>query len=136
MAKVLVLYYSATHIEARECLAEARAGWATVDVPKKSRAGLVPESLSKASLSNSSGRADRNRDLANTTRSSLARGPAFGRMARRWRTSWTGRRPLGQGRMLRQGRGAFYRSATSTLAGTTLFSIITNLLHFRHDIVV
>ena len=135
MAKVLVLYYSAYgHIEAMaNAVAEgAREAGATVDVKRVPE--LVPEAVAKASyykLDQTAPIAEIN-DLANYDAIVIGTGTRFGRMASQMANFLDQAGGLwAKGALHGKVGGAF--TSTATQHGgqeTTLFSIITNLLHF------
>ena len=135
MAKILVLYYSAYgHIETMaQAVAEgARSAGATVDIKRVPE--LVPETVAQAShfKMNQSAPVARIDELTNYDAIVIGSGTRFGRMASQ------------MGNFLDQAGGLWARGAlhgkvggaftsTATQHGgqeTTLFSIITNLLHF------
>src|SRR6202451_1448971 len=140
MTKVLVLYYSAYgHIEAMaNAVAEgAREAGATVDIKRVPE--LVPEAVAKASYYKVDQAAPVAKidDLANYDAIVVGTGTRFGRM------------PSQMANFLDQAGGLWMRGALHgkvggafTSTGTqhggqevTLFSIITNLLHFGRVIV-
>jgi NAD(P)H dehydrogenase (quinone) len=122
MAKVLVLYYSAYgHIEAMaNAVAEgARKAGATVDIKRVPE--LVPEAVAKASY----------------YKLVIGTGTRFGRMASQMANFLDQAGGLwAKGALHGKVGGAFTSSATQHGGQeTTLFSIITNLLHFGMTIV-
>ncbi len=140
MPKVLVLYYSAYgHIEKMaEAVAEgARGAGASVDIKRVPE--LVPEAVAKASHFKLDQKAPvaKIEDLANYDAVVVGAGTRFGRM------------PSQMGNFLDQAGGLWARGALNGKVGgaftssatqhggqeTTLFSIITNLLHFGMVIV-
>jgi NAD(P)H dehydrogenase (quinone) len=135
MSKVLVLYYSSYgHIEAMaNAMAEgARQAGAHVDIKRVPE--LVPEEIARKAhfkLDQAASIA-KVEDLAATTRSSSVPARGLARCHRRWPISLT--RPGGL-----WARGALHGKVSGAFASTgtqhggqemTLFSIITNLLHF------
>ena len=140
MAKVLVLYYSAYgHIEAMaNAVAEgAREAGATVDVKRVPE--LVPPEVAKAAhykLDQAAPVADIN-DLANYDAIVVGTGTRFGRMSSQMANFLDQAGGLwAKGALHGKVGGAFSSSATQHGGQeTTLFSIITNLLHFGMTIV-
>ena len=140
MAKVLVLYYSAYgHIEAMaNAVAQgARDAGATVDIKRVPE--LVPEAVAKASyykLDQAAPIAEID-DLANYDAIVVGTGTRFGRMASQMANFLDQAGGLwAKGALHGKVGGAF--TSTATQHGgqeTTLFSIITNLLHFGMTIV-
>jgi NAD(P)H dehydrogenase (quinone) len=140
MAKVLVLYYSAYgHIEKMaEAVAEgAREAGATVDIKRVPE--LVPEAVAKASyykMDQAAPVATIN-DLANYDAVIVGTGTRFGRMASQMANFLDQAGGLwAKGALHGKVGGAF--TSTATQHGgqeTTLFTIITNLLHFGMVIV-
>lgn len=140
MAKVLVLYYSAYgHIEtmAEAVAAGAREAGAAVDIKRVPE--LVPEDVAKASYY----KLDQNapvakiEDLANYDAVVVGTGTRFGRMASQMANFLDQAGGLwARGALHGKVGGAF--TSTATQHGgqeTTLFSIITNLMHFGMVIV-
>jgi len=135
MAKVLVLYYSAYgHIEKMaEAVAEgARLAGAHVDIKRVPE--LVPEDVAKASYYKLDQKAPvaKIEDLANYDAIIVGTGTRFGRMASQMANFLDQAGGLwAKGALHGKVGGAF--TSTATQHGgqeTTLFSIITNLLHF------
>ena len=135
MTKVLVLYYSAYgHIEAMaNAVAEgAREAGATVDIKRVPE--LVPAEVAKASYYKLDQAAPvaTIEDLANYDAIIVGTGTRFGRMASQMANFLDQAGGLwAKGALHGKVGGAF--TATATQHGgqeTTLFSIITNLLHF------
>ena len=140
MAKVLVLYYSAYgHIETMaNAVAEgAREAGATVDIKRVPE--LVPEAVAKASYYKLDQAAPiaKIEDLANYDAIIVGTGTRFGRMASQMANFLDQAGGLwAKGALHGKVGGAF--TSTATQHGgqeTTLFSIITNLLHFGMTIV-
>ncbi len=140
MTKVLVLYYSAYgHIEAMaEAVAEgARSTGATVDIKRVPE--LVPEDVAKASYYKLDQKAPvaAIADLENYDAIIVGTGTRFGRMASQMANFLDQAGGLwAKGALNGKVGGAF--TATATQHGgqeTTLFTIITNLLHFGMTIV-
>lgn len=140
MAKVLVLYYSAYgHIEQMaEAVAEgARSTGATVDIKRVPE--LVPEDVAKASYYKLDQKAPvaTIADLENYDAIIVGTGTRFGRMASQMANFLDQAGGLwARGALNGKVGGAF--TATATQHGgqeVTLFSIITNLLHFGLTIV-
>ena len=140
MAKVLVLYYSAYgHIETMaNAVAEgAREAGATVDIKRVPE--LVPEEVAKASYYKLDQAAPiaKIEDLANYDAIIVGTGTRFGRMASQMANFLDQAGGLwAKGALHGKVGGAF--TSTATQHGgqeTTLFSIITNLLHFGMTIV-
>jgi len=135
MTKVLVLYYSAYgHIEKMaEAVAEgARLAGAHVDIKRVPE--LVPEDVAKASYYKLDQKAPiaKIEDLANYDAIIVGTGTRFGRMASQMANFLDQAGGLwAKGALHGKVGGAF--TSTATQHGgqeTTLFSIITNLLHF------
>ena len=140
MAKVLVLYYSAYgHIEAMaNAVADgAREAGATVDVKRVPE--LVPEAIAKAKHFKLDQAAPLARidDLINYDAIVVGTGTRFGRMSSQMASFLDQAGGLwAKGALLGKVGGAFSSSATQHGGQeTTLFSIITNLLHFGMTIV-
>jgi len=140
MAKVLVLYYSAYgHIEAMaNAVAEgAREAGATVDVKRVPE--LVPADVAKASYYKLDQAAPVAKidDLANYDAVIVGTGTRFGRMSSQMANFLDQAGGLwAKGALHGKVGGAFTASATQHGGQeTTLFSIITNLLHFGMVIV-
>src|SRR3978361_328663 len=140
MAKVLVLYYSAYgHIEAMaQAVAEgAREAGATVDIKRGPE--LVPPEVAKAShfKLDQAAPVAAVADLAKYDASILGTGTRFGRMSSQMANFLDQAGGLwAKGALNGKVGGAF--ASTGTQHGgqeTTLFSIITNLLHFGLTIV-
>jgi NAD(P)H dehydrogenase (quinone) len=140
MAKVLVLYYSAYgHIEKMaEAVAEgAREAGATVDIKRVPE--LVPEAVAKASYYKMDQKAPIATidDLANYDAIVVGTGTRFGRMTSQMANFLDQAGGLwAKGALHGKVGGAF--TSTATQHGgqeTTLFTIITNLLHFGMVIV-
>src|SRR6478735_783674 len=135
MAKVLVLYYSAYgHIEAMaNAVADgAREAGATVDVKRVPE--LVPEAVAKAKHFQLDQAAPLARidDLINYDAIVVDTGTRFGRMSSQMASFLDQAGGLwAKGALHGKVGGAFSSSATQECGQeTTLFSIITNLLHF------
>jgi NAD(P)H dehydrogenase (quinone) len=135
MAKVLVLYYSAYgHIEKMaEAVAEgAREAGASVDIKRVPE--LVPEAVAKASYYKMDQKAPVATidDLANYDAIVVGTGTRFGRMSSQMANFLDQAGGLwAKGALHGKVGGAF--TSTATQHGgqeTTLFTIITNLLHF------
>ena len=140
MAKVLVLYYSAYgHIEtmANAVAAGARKAGATVAIKRVPE--LVPEAVAKASYYKLDQTAPvaRIEDLANYDAIIVGTGTRFGRMSSQMANFLDQAGGLwAKGALHGKVGGAFSSSATQHGGQeTTLFSIITNLLHFGMTIV-
>ena len=140
MAKVLVLYYSAYgHIEAMaNAIAQgARDAGATVDIKRVPE--LVPEAVAKASYYKLDQPAPiaKIEDLANYDAIIVGTGTRFGRMASQMANFLDQAGGLwAKGALHGKVGGAFTSSATQHGGQeTTLFSIITNLLHFGCTVV-
>ncbi|MBN9582219.1 MAG: NAD(P)H:quinone oxidoreductase [Afipia sp.] len=140
MAKVLVLYYSAYgHIEAMaHAMAEgAREAGATVDVKRVPE--LVPPEVAKAAHYKLDQAAPiaKIEDLANYDAIIVGTGTRFGRIASQMANFLDQAGGLwARGALHGKVGGAFTSSATQHGGQeTTLFSIITNLLHFGMVIV-
>lgn len=135
MTKVLVLYYSAYgHIEAMaDAVAEgAREAGVTVDIKRVPE--LVPAEVAKASYYKVDQAAPvaKIEDLANYDAIIVGTGTRFGRMASQMANFLDQAGGLwAKGALHGKVGGAFTASATQHGGQeTTLFSIITNLLHF------
>jgi NAD(P)H dehydrogenase (quinone) len=135
MPKVLVLYYSAYgHIEKMaEAVAEgAREAGATVDIKRVPE--LVPEAVAKASYYKTDQKAPIATidDLANYDAVIVGTGTRFGRMASQMANFLDQAGGLWQKGALHGKVGGAFTSSATQHGGqeTTLFSIITNLLHF------
>jgi NAD(P)H dehydrogenase (quinone) len=140
MAKVLVLYYSAYgHIEKMaEAVAEGvREAGATVDIKRVPE--LVPEAIAKASYYKLDQKAPVAKidDLANYDAIIVGAGTRFGRMPSQLASFLDQAGGLWlKGALHGKVGGAFTSSATQHGGNeTTLFTIITNLLHFGMVIV-
>jgi len=140
MAKVLVLYYSAYgHIETMaEAVAEgARSAGATVDIKRVPE--LVPAEVAKASYYKLDQAAPvaTIEDLANYDAIIVGVGTRFGRMASQMANFLDQAGGLWARGALNGKVGAAFTSSATQHGGneTTLFSIITNLLHFGMTIV-
>ena len=140
MPKVLVLYYSAYgHIEAMaEAVAEgARAAGATVDVKRVPE--LAPPEIAKAShfKVDQAAPVATIGDLANYDAIIVGAGTRFGRMASQMANFLDQAGGLWARGALNGKVGAAFTSSATQHGGneTTLFSIITNLLHFGMIIV-
>jgi NAD(P)H dehydrogenase (quinone) len=140
VAKVLVLYYSAYgHIETMaNAVAEgARAAGATVDIKRVPE--LVPEEVAKKSYykMDQSAPIATIDDLANYDAIIVGTGTRFGRMSSQMANFLDQAGGLwARGALNGKVGGAFTSSATQHGGNeTTLFSIITNLLHFGMTIV-
>ncbi|ABA04240.1 flavoprotein WrbA [Nitrobacter winogradskyi Nb-255] len=140
MAKVLVLYYSAYgHIEAMaNAVADgARQAGATVDVKRVPE--LVPEAVAKAKYFKLDQAAPLAKvdDLADYDAIVVGTGTRFGRMSSQMASFLDQAGGLwARGALHGKVGGAFSSSATQHGGQeTTLFSIITNLLHFGMTIV-
>jgi NAD(P)H dehydrogenase (quinone) len=140
MARVLVLYYSAYgHIEAMaNAVADgAREAGATVDVKRVPE--LVPEAIAKAKHFKLDQAAPLARidDLINYDAIVVGTGTRFGRMSSQMASFLDQAGGLwAKGALHGKVGGAFSSSATQHGGQeTTLFSIITNLLHFGMTIV-
>ena len=140
MAKVLVLYYSSYgHIEqmANAVAEGARAAGATVDVKRVPE--NVPEAVAKAAyfkLDQAAPIATVD-DLANYDAIIVGAPTRFGRMPSAMGSFWEQAGPLWMtGKLVGKVGAAFTSSATQHGGNeTTLFSIISNLLHFGFIIV-
>ena len=140
MAKVLVLYYSSYgHIETMaEAVAEgAKAAGATVDIKRVTE--TVPEAIAKAShfkLDQAAPIATP-ADLANYDAIVVGAPTRFGRMPSAMGSFWEQAGGLwATGALNGKVGGAFTSTATQHGGNeTTLFSIITNLMHFGMVIV-
>jgi NAD(P)H dehydrogenase (quinone) len=135
MARVLVLYYSAYgHIETMaNAVAEgAREGGASVDIKRVPE--LVPEDVAKKSYYKLDQKAPiaKIEDLANYDAIVVGAGTRFGRLASQMANFLDQAGGLWmRGALHGKVGGAFTSSATQHGGQeTTLFSIITNLLHF------
>ncbi len=140
MTKVLVLYYSAYgHIEAMaEAVAEgARAAGAEVDVKRVPE--LVPEAVAKGAHYKLDQAAPiaKIEDLANYDAIVVGVGTRFGRMASQMANFLDQAGGLWATGALNGKVGGAFTSSASQHGGneTTLFSIITNLMHFGMVIV-
>jgi len=140
MAKVLVLYYSAYgHIETMaNAVAEgARAAGATVDIKRVPE--LVPEEIAIKSHYKMDQAAPiaTIEDLANYDAIIVGVGTRFGRMASQMANFLDQAGGLWASGALNGKVGGAFTSSASQHGGneTTLFSIITNLLHFGMTIV-
>ena len=140
MAKVLVLYYSAYgHIETMaNAVAEgAREAGATVDIKRVPE--LVPEAVAKASYYKVDQAAPvaKIEELADYDAIIVGTGTRFGRMASQMANFLDQAGGLwAKGALHGKVGGAFTSSATQHGGQeTTLFSIITNLLHFGCTVV-
>lgn len=140
MPKVLVLYYSAYgHIEKMaEAVAEgAREAGATVDIKRVPE--LVPEAVAKASYYKMDQAAPVATidDLANYDAIIVGTGTRFGRMASQMANFLDQAGGLWQKGALHGKVGGAFTSTATQHGGqeTTLFTIITNLLHFGMVIV-
>ena len=140
MAKVLVLYYSAYgHIEAMaKAVAEgAREAGATVDIKRVPE--LVPEEIARKSHFKLDQPAPvaKVEDLANYDAVIVGTGTRFGRMSSQMANFLDQAGGLwARGALNGKVGGAFTSSATQHGGQeTTLFSIITNLLHFGMTVV-
>ena len=140
MAKVLVLYYSAYgHIEtmAKAVADGAREAGATVDIKRVPE--LVPEAVAKAShfKLDQSAPIAKVEDLANYDAIIVGTGTRFGRMASQMANFLDQAGGLWAKGALNGKVGAAFSSTATQHGGqeTTLFSIITNLLHFGMTIV-
>ncbi len=135
MAKVLVLYYSAYgHIETMaQAVAEgARSAGAQVDIKRVPE--LVPEAIAKAShfKLDQAAPVAKIEDLANYDAIVIGAGTRFGRMPSQMANFLDQAGGLwAKGALHGKVGGAFVSTATQHGGNeTTLFSIITNLLHF------
>jgi NAD(P)H dehydrogenase (quinone) len=135
MAKVLVLYYSSYgHIETMAyAVAEgARAAGATVDVKRVPE--TVPEAIAKASYFKLDQPAEiaTPAELANYDAIIVGAPTRFGRMPSAMGAFWEQAGGLWATGALHGKVGAAFTSSATQHGGneTTLFSIITNLLHF------
>ncbi|MEI9995864.1 MAG: NAD(P)H:quinone oxidoreductase [Rhizomicrobium sp.] len=135
MPKVLVLYYSAYgHIETMaEAVAQgAREAGATVDIKRVPE--LVPEEIAKASHFKLDQKAPvaKVEDLANYDAIVVGTGTRFGRMSSQMANFLDQAGGLWARGALHGKVGGAFTSTASQHGGqeTTLFSIITNLLHF------
>lgn len=140
MAKVLVLYYSAYgHIETMaNAVAEgARAAGATVDIKRVPE--LVPEEVAKKSYYKMDQAAPiaTIAELENYDAIIVGTGTRFGRMSSQMANFLDQAGGLWARGALNGKVGAAFTSSASQHGGneTTLFSIITNLLHFGMTIV-
>jgi NAD(P)H dehydrogenase (quinone) len=140
MAKVLVLYYSAYgHIETMaQAIAEgARAAGATVDIKRVPE--LVPEEVARKShyKMDQAAPVAAIADLENYDAIIVGTGTRFGRMSSQMANFLDQAGGLwARGALNGKVGGAFTSSATQHGGNeTTLFSIITNLLHFGMTIV-
>jgi len=135
MPKVLVLYYSSYgHIEAMaEAIAEgARRGGAEVDIKRVPE--TAPEAVAKAAHFKLDQKAPiaKPEELANYDAIVVGTGTRFGRMTSQMASFWDQAGPLWAKGALHGKVGAAFTSSATQHGGneTTLFSIITNLLHF------
>jgi NAD(P)H dehydrogenase (quinone) len=135
MAKVLVLYYSAYgHIETMaEAVAEgARSAGANVDIKRVPE--LVPEEIAKKSYYKLDQKAPiaKIEDLAEYDAIIVGTGTRFGRMASQMANFLDQAGGLWASGNLNGKVGAAFSSTATQHGGqeTTLFSIITNLMHF------
>jgi NAD(P)H dehydrogenase (quinone) len=135
MPKVLVLYYSSYgHIETMaEAIAEgARSAGAEVDIKRVPE--LVPEAVAKAShyKLDQAAPVARIEDLANYDAIVVGAGTRFGRMGAQMANFLDQAGGLWARGALNGKVGAAFTSTATQHGGqeTTLFSIITNLLHF------
>jgi NAD(P)H dehydrogenase (quinone) len=135
MAKILVLYYSAYgHIETMaQAVAEgARSAGATVDIKRVPE--LVPEAIAKTShfKMNQSAPVAKIDELANYDAIVIGTGTRFGRMASQMGNFLDQAGGLWATGALHGKVGGAFTSTATQHGGqeTTLFSIITNLLHF------
>jgi NAD(P)H dehydrogenase (quinone) len=135
MAKILVLYYSAYgHIETMaQAVAEgARSAGATVDIKRVPE--LVPEAIAKAShfKMNQPAPVAKIDELANYDAIVIGTGTRFGRMASQMGNFLDQAGGLWATGALHGKVGGAFTSTATQHGGqeTTLFSIITNLLHF------
>lgn len=140
MAKVLVLYYSAYgHIEAMaEAVAEgARAAGATVDVRRVPE--TVPEEIARGAhfKLDQAAPVAKVADLADYDAIVVGTGTRFGRISSQMAAFLDQAGGLWQSGVLHGKVGAAFTSSATQHGGqeTTLFSIITNLLHFGMTIV-
>ena len=140
MAKVLVLYYSAYgHLEQMaEAVAEgAREAGATVDIKRVPE--LVPEDVAKASYYKMDQAAPvaTIADLENYDAIVVGTGTRFGRMSGQMSNFLDQAGGLWARGALNGKVGAAFTSTATQHGGqeTTLFSIITNLLHFGMTVV-
>ncbi len=135
MTKVLVLYYSAYgHIEkmAKAVAEGARDAGATVDIKRVPE--LVPEAVAKASYYKMDQEAPvaKIEDLANYDAIVVGTGTRFGRMSSQMANFLDQAGGLWQKGALHGKVGGAFTSTATQHGGqeTTLFTIITNLLHF------
>jgi NAD(P)H dehydrogenase (quinone) len=135
LAKILVLYYSAYgHIETMaQAVAEgARASGATVDIKRVPE--LVPEAIAKAShfKMNQPAPVAKIDELVNYDAIIVGTGTRFGRMASQMGNFLDQAGGLWATGALHGKVGGAFTSTATQHGGqeTTLFSIITNLLHF------
>jgi len=140
MPKVLVLYYSSYgHIEAMaEAIAEgARRGGAEVDIKRVPE--TAPEAVARAAHFKLDQKAPiaKPEDLANYDAIVVGTGTRFGRMTSQMASFWDQAGGLWAKGALHGKVGAAFTSSATQHGGneTTLFSIITNLLHFGMVIV-
>src|ERR1700709_994113 len=140
MTKVLVLYYSAYgHIETRaNAVAEgAREAGAAVDIKRVPE--LVPPDVAKASYYKLDQEAPdaKIEDLANEDAIVVGTGTRFGRMASQMANFLDQAGGLWMKGALHGKVGGAFTSTATQHGGqeTTLFSVITNLLHFGMTIV-
>ncbi len=135
MTKVLVLYYSAYgHIEkmAKAVAEGARDAGATVDIKRVPE--LVPEAVAKSSYYKMDQEAPvaKIEDLANYDAIVVGTGTRFGRMSSQMANFLDQAGGLWQKGALHGKVGGAFTSTATQHGGqeTTLFTIITNLLHF------
>ena len=141
MAKVLVLYYSSYgHIETMaEAVAEgARGAGATVDIRRV--AETVPEDLARAShykLDSRYSVLDDVNELTGYDAIVVGTGTRYGRMTSQMAAFWDKTGGLWAKGALNGKVGAAFTSTASQHGGqeTTLFSVITNLMHMGLTIV-
>jgi len=140
MARVLVLYYSAYgHIETMaNAVAEgAREGGASVDIRRVPE--LVPEDVARKSYYKVDQKAPiaKIEDLANYDAVVIGAGTRFGRLASQMANFLDQAGGLWMRGALHEKVGGAFTSSATQHGGqeTTLFSIITNLLHFGMIIV-
>jgi NAD(P)H dehydrogenase (quinone) len=140
MAKILILYYSSYgHLaQMAEAAAEgARSGGATVDIRR------VPETVSAEIAANAGFRANESHPVASVQELAAYDGiivgapTRFGRMPGQMAAFWDGAGGLWASGALIGKVGAAFTSTGSQHGGqeTTLFSILTNLLHMGMTIV-
>ena len=140
MAKVLVLYYSAYgHIETMAgAIADgARSAGAQVDIKR------IPETVPEEIARSAHFKLDQQApvatidDLKNYDAIVVGTGTRYGRLSSQMATFWDQAGPLWMTGALNGKVGAAFTSSATQHGGneTTLFSIITNLLHFGMVIV-